>query len=45
MSNMMEDAIADGRVEILEASLAPVGLVFTIDVIERSCSADAVDNH
>jgi hypothetical protein len=30
MSNMMEDAIADGRVEILEASLAPVGLVFTI---------------
>jgi len=30
MSKMMEDAIADGRVEILDASLAPVELVFTV---------------
>jgi hypothetical protein len=45
MSNMMEEAIADGRVEILEASLAPVGLVFTIYAIERSRSADVIDNH
>ena len=27
---MIEVAIADGRVEILEASLAPVELVFTV---------------